>query len=105
MQTACRGLGYEPELGTYLSSMIPVDRGFVRSLSQCYYGDEEKDYKPIPQFVTEMNNRPDIWNVAKNIEGLISRRGKLMPPLIEILLKKSVNARKSGVAKAANGET
>ena len=55
--------------------MIPVDRGFVRSLSQCYYGDEEKDYKPIPQFITEMNNRPDIWNVAKNIEGLISRRG------------------------------
>ena len=75
MQTACRGLGYEPELGTYLSSMIPVDRGFVRSLSQCYYGDEEKDYKPIPQFITEMNNRPDIWNVAKSIEGLISRRG------------------------------
>ena len=75
LQTACRGLGYEPELGTYLSSMIPVDRGFVRSLSQCYYGDEEKDYKPIPQFITEMNNRPDIWNVAKNIEGLISRRG------------------------------
>ena len=26
LQTACRGLGYEPELGTYLSSLIPIDR-------------------------------------------------------------------------------
>ena len=75
MQTACRGLGYEPELGTYLSSMIPVDRGFVRSLSQCYYGDEEKDYKPIPQFITAMNQYSDIWQVAKKVEGTICRRG------------------------------
>lgn len=75
LQTACRGLGYEPELGTYLSGLVPVDRGFVRKLSQCYYGDEEKEFNPIPQFVREMNNYPDIWNVAKGIEGLINRRG------------------------------
>lgn len=75
LQTAARGLGYEPELGTYLSSLVPIDRGFVRSLSQCYYGDEEKDYKPVKQFVTEMTVHKDIWEVAKGIEGLISRRG------------------------------
>lgn len=75
LQTAARGLGYEPELGTYLSSLVPIDRGFVRSLSQCYYGDEEKDYKPVKQFVTEMTIHKDIWEVAKGIEGLISRRG------------------------------
>lgn len=73
--TAARGLGYEPELGTYLSSLIPIDRGFVRTLSQCYYGDEEKGYKPIKQFITEMNIHKDIWEVARGIEGLISRRG------------------------------
>ena len=73
--TAARGLGYEPELGTYLSSLIPIDRGFVRTLSQCYYGDEEKGYKPIKQFITEMTIHKDIWEVAKGIEGLISRRG------------------------------
>lgn len=75
LQTAARGLGYEPELGSFLSSLIPIDRGFVRSLQQCYYGDEEKGYQPIPQFITEMGKHEDIWNVAKNIEGLISRRG------------------------------
>lgn len=73
--TAARGLGYEPELGTYLSSLIPIDRSFVRTLSQCYYGDEEKGYKPIKQFITEMTIHKDIWEVAKGIEGLISRRG------------------------------
>ena len=75
LQTAARGLGYEPELGSFLSSLIPIDRGFVRSLQQCYYGDEEKGYQPIPQFIAEMGKHEDIWNVAKNIEGLISRRG------------------------------
>jgi len=55
--------------------LIPIDRGFVRTLSQCYYGDEEKGYKPIKQFITEMNIHKDIWEVARGIEGLISRRG------------------------------
>ena len=76
LQTAARGLGYEPELGTYLSSLVPIDRGFVRSLKQCYFGDEEKGYVPIQQFITEMNLHKDIWEVAVGIEGLISRRGR-----------------------------
>lgn len=76
LQTAARGLGYEPEIGTYLSSLVPIDRGFVRSLSQCYYGDEEKQYNPIPQFVNEMEKYADVWKVAQGIEGLISRRGR-----------------------------
>jgi len=75
LQTSCRGLGHDSELGTYLSSLIPVDRGAVRSLTECYFGNEDKNYKPIPAFVREMNNFPDIWTVASSIEGLISRRG------------------------------
>lgn len=74
--TAARGLNYDNEVGSYLSSLVPIDRGFVRSLSQCFYGDEEKDYKPIPQFVLEMNSHKDIWEVAQTIEGLISGRGR-----------------------------
>ena len=75
LQTAARGLGYEIEIGTYLSSLVPVDRGFVRGLRQCYYGDEEKEYKPIPQFVAEMKIHKDIWEVALKIEGLICHSG------------------------------
>ena len=75
IQTACRGLGFDVELGLYISSLIPSDRGLTRTLSQCYYGDEEKDFKPIKQFVDEMNKNPQLWEVAQKIEGLINRSG------------------------------
>ena len=54
----------------YISSLIPADRGMTRTLSQCYYGDEENDFKPIPLFVQEMNRNPKLWQVAQKIEGL-----------------------------------
>jgi DNA polymerase-3 subunit alpha len=75
LQTAARGLGYDNDIGTYLSSLIPIDRGKVRTLRQCYCGDEEKDFKPIPQFISAMSQYNDIWEVAQKIEGTISRRG------------------------------
>lgn len=74
--TACRGLGVDVDIGQFLSSLVPSDRGQLRSLSQCFYGDEEKDFLPIPQFVNEMtNNYPEVWEVAQKIEGLICRQG------------------------------
>ena len=75
IQSSVRALGYDVELGLYISSLIPSDRGQTRTLKQCYYGDEEKEFKPIKQFVDEMNNYPDIWEVAQKIEGLVNRMG------------------------------
>lgn len=75
LQTAARGLEYDNDLGTYISSLVPIDRGKVRTLHQCYYGDEEKGFNPIPQFVNAMNQYEDIWKVAQKVEGNICRRG------------------------------
>ncbi len=75
IQTASRGLGYEAEVGTYLSSLVPVDRGQVRSLQDCYHGNEEKGFSVVESFRAEMSSYSDIWTVAQSIEGLISRRG------------------------------
>lgn len=75
IQTAARGLGLDNDIALYLSSFIPSDRGIPRTLKQCYYGDEENDFKPIPQFVKEMNNYPELWEVAQQIEGLVCRVG------------------------------
>ena len=70
--TACRGLKVDVDVASYLASLIPSDRGQLRSLSQCMYGDEDKGFKPIKQFVFEMTeNYPEVWNVASKIEGLI----------------------------------
>ena len=46
MQTACRGLGISSDIGIFLSSLIPVVRGKVRSLTKTYYGDLDEG---IPQ--------------------------------------------------------
>ena len=74
--TAARGLGIDVDIAQYIASLIPADRGQLRSLSQCFYGDEENDWPPIKQFVNEMtNNYPELWQVAQNIEGLICGSG------------------------------
>ena len=73
--TAARGLGIDVDIAQYIASLIPADRGLLRTLSQCYNGDEENDYKPIKQFIVEMENYPELWNVAQKIEGLICGSG------------------------------
>lgn len=72
---AARGLGLPPEDGLYFSSLVPKDRGKVRTLHQCYYGDEKEDMKPIPLFVQEMDKNPLLWKTAQKIAGLVSRIG------------------------------
>lgn len=74
--TAARGLGIDVDIAQYLSSMIPADRGQLRSLSEVFYGSEEKGFTPNKQFVYEMTeNYPELWAVAQKIEGLVSRSG------------------------------
>lgn len=75
IQTAARGLGYDSDLASYLSSMIVADRGQTRSLKVMYYGDLENDVKPDKQFVAEMDRYSDIFEVALKIEGLINSCG------------------------------
>lgn len=74
--TAARGIGLDVDYAQYISSLIPSDRGQIRTLSQCMYGDVEKGLKPVTQFVKEMKANEELWNVAKRIEGLISRYGQ-----------------------------
>ena len=75
--TACRGLGIDVDIAQYLASMIASDRGMLRTLDQTFYGDEESDFAPNKQFVYEMTeNYPEVWQVAKKIEGLVCRLGE-----------------------------
>lgn len=73
--TAARGLGIDVDIAQYIASLIPADRGMMRTLEQCYNGDKEADLPAIKQFVIEMNNYPELWEVAKKIEGLICGSG------------------------------
>ena len=76
IQTAARGLGIDNDISLYISSLIPADRGKTRTLHQCYYGDVENDFKPIPLFIQQMKEYPELWKVAQRIEGLVCRVGE-----------------------------
>ena len=74
--TAARGLGIDVDIAQYIASLIPADRGQLRTLDQCMYGDEQNDWPPIKQFVFEMTeNYPELWEVAHKVEGLICGTG------------------------------
>ena len=73
--TAARGLNIDIDIAQYIASLIPADRGILRTLSQCYYGDTENELPPIKQFVFEMNNNPELWKVSQKIEGIICGSG------------------------------
>ena len=73
--TAARGLGIDVDEAQYIASLIPADRGLIRTLKQCYYGDKDNDFAPISLFVKEMNSRPELWQVAQKVEGLVCRMG------------------------------
>lgn len=74
--TAARGLGIDVDIAQYIASLIPADRGQLRTLDQCMYGDEQNEWLPIKQFVFEMTeNYPELWEVARKIEGLICGTG------------------------------
>ena len=74
--TAARGLGIDVDVAQYIASLIPADRGQLRSLDQCMYGDEVNGFEPIKQFVYEMTeNYPELWEVAHKIEDLVSGTG------------------------------
>ena len=83
VQTACRGYrsedypdGIDIDTSQYLSSLIPTERGFVWSIKEVYYGNPDKDRKPIPAFIKEVDSYPGLLDIMLGIEGCISRRGR-----------------------------
>ena len=87
--TACRGYrseeypdGIDNDIAQYMSSLIPQERGFLWSLKEVVYGDEEKGRMPIAPFIREVEQYPGLLNIMLGIEGLVSRRGSHASGLI-----------------------
>ena len=77
LKTACRGLGLSNDEASYLSSLVPVERGKQWPLKDCFYGNKEKDRKPVGELIKEIklqseSNNVDLEQCALMIEGLIS---------------------------------
>jgi DNA polymerase-3 subunit alpha len=80
--TACRGYrsddypeGIDVDIAQYMSSLVPQERGFLWSIKEVVYGDEEKGRKPVSAFIREVNQYPGLLNIIESIEGLVNKRG------------------------------
>lgn len=80
---ACRGYrseeypdGIEVETAQFLSGLIPMERGFLWSIHDVVYGNEEKDRKPNETFIKEVSKYPGLLKIIQSIEGLICKRGQ-----------------------------
>ena len=87
--TACRGYrseelpdGIDNDIAQYMSSLIPQERGFLWTLNDVLYGNEEKERKPVGPFINEVSQYPGLVEIMKGIEGLVSRRGSHASGLI-----------------------
>ena len=74
IQTACRGLGIDSDVGLYLASFVPIERGDMWELTDCFFGNVEKGRKPIKQLIDEIEQYPRLKETALKIEGLINKR-------------------------------
>ena len=68
--------GLPVETTHYLSSLIPVERGFLWTIEEVINGNEEKDRKPIKAFIDEVNKYPGLLDLILSIEGLKNKRGQ-----------------------------
>ena len=82
VRISCRGYrsskypnGIPHEEGEYLSSLIPSERGFVWSISDMVYGNEEKERLPNKTFIREINKYEGLLELILRIEGTVVSRG------------------------------
>lgn len=73
--TAARSIGLTPDEGQYISSLIKQERGFSWSISDCYFGNKDKDREPVPEFVEAIDKHPGLLDIILGLEGLVSRSG------------------------------
>lgn len=74
--TSCRGLGIDRDISNNISSLVPTEKGGIWSLSECFYGNEEKNKKPVREFIEEVSRYEGLKEAMLSIEGIISGRGQ-----------------------------
>jgi DNA polymerase-3 subunit alpha len=74
VQSAARGLGIDNDTAMHISGLIPFERGSNWTLSDCVNGNEEKERKPVQEFIDGINKHENWLNVSMKIEGLVNKR-------------------------------
>jgi len=74
--TGCRGLYINNDVALYLSSLVPIERGKVWSIHDCFYGDPDNGRKAVTEFRNMVSEYTDknLLKIILGIEGLINKR-------------------------------
>lgn len=72
--SAARGMGIDIDEVNFLTSLMPVERGFTWTLSDCFFGNEKKERKPVRELVKAVEKYEGLKETALKIEGLIKSR-------------------------------
>lgn len=72
--TAARGMQIEVSEVSYLTSLIPSERGFLWNLSDCFLGNEKLGRKPVAELVNAVSKYEGLMETAMKIEGLVKSR-------------------------------
>lgn len=71
VQTACRGLGLDADTTSNISKLATHP-----TLTDCIYGNEEEELKPLQDFIKEIKKHPDLEAAIMLFEGLIVGRSQ-----------------------------
>lgn len=75
IEKACKGLKISDDTAGYLKSLIPVERGSIWSLNDCFYGNKDKGRKPVRDLISEIEKYDYLKKCIFTFEGLIINRG------------------------------
>ena len=98
----CRGMEINNDVATYMSSLIPIDRGQPWSIEECYYGNPKEDKAPIKEFKNLVDQYDGLLDALLLCENLISGIGIHASGVIPT--NKPVWECNNSVQKAVNGE-
>lgn len=66
--------GIDNDTAQYIASLITSERGFLWTLNDMFYGNEEKGRKPNKTFIKEVESFPGLKEILFKISGAINKR-------------------------------
>lgn len=74
--TATRGYGLPTDEQHNIANLIPNEGALLWDVSDCFFGNEKKDRKPVQQFIDRVEQHEGLKDIMLTIEGLVNGRSQ-----------------------------
>lgn len=74
--TATRGYGLDVSEQHNIANLIPNEGALLWSVSDCFFGNDKKNRKPVQDFVNKVEQHEGLKDTMLTIEGLVSGRSQ-----------------------------